>query len=279
MKRGVPSLDAVALAGSGGVLGVLAVVEAALLERRWFPGGGRSRRRGRGEKDLAVGDAAVAGDGGGHEGGVGGDAEGVLGELELHGLGLGVAERVVRLGEVERDAPRGMVNRRRRREERRQREVGALRGRQMERCRGRIGNRCGGGNRFGGLDRLRGLNRSTSEAGVAGSVQEGDEFLELGDGNVGEVSVQVRGLVGEDSDQVFHALETLRCSLLDSLLIIDFGERHEVDSHLMEKGFGIGRIGDWETELTVPWEGEEREWIWKGGRNGGEGKCIYIHGR
>ncbi|WVY91882.1 hypothetical protein V8G54_037396, partial [Vigna mungo] len=182
----------------------------------------------RGEKDLAVGDAAVAGDGGGHEGGVGGDAEGLLGELEFHGLGLGVPERVVRLGEVERDAPRGMVNRRRRGEERRQREVGGLRGRKMERCRGRIVSRCEGLKRLGGLNRFRGVNlkRSTSETGVAGSVEEGNEFLELGDGNVGEVGVQVRGLVREDSDQVFHALEAFRCSLLDGLLIIDFGEPH-----------------------------------------------------
>ena len=226
VKRGVPSLDAVALAGSGHVVGVFAVLEAAFLERRRFSGGGRGRRR-RGEKDLAVGDAAVAGDGGGHEGGVGGDAEGLLGELELHGLCLGVPERVVRLGEVERDAARRMVNRRRRGEERREGEVGGLRGRRMERCRGRIVNRCGG------LNRLRGLNRSTSEASVAGSVEEGDEFLELGDGNVGEVSVQVRGLVGEDSDQVFHALEAFGCSLLDGLLIIYFGEPHEFHSHLI----------------------------------------------
>jgi len=249
VKRGVPSLHAVALAGSGDVVGVLAVFKAAFLEGRRFPGGSRGRRRRRGEKDLAVGDAAVAGDGGGHEGGVGGDAEGLLGELEFHGLGLGVAERVVRLGEVERDAPGGMVNRRRRREERRQGEVGRLRGRKMERRRGRIVSRCEGLNGLGGLNRFRGLNlrlnRSTSEASVAGSVEERDEFLELGDGNVGEVGVQVRGLVGEDSDQVFHALEAFRCSLLDGLLIIDFGEPHEFHSHLMmEKEIWDREIGE-----------------------------------
>lgn len=33
------------------------------------------------------------------------------------------------------------------------------------------------------------VDRGSSEPGVAGPVEEGDEFLELGNGEVGEVSV------------------------------------------------------------------------------------------
>lgn len=73
--EGVPSLDAVALGGAGEVVGV---VVAPLLDEWRFSGGRRRRRRGEEERGglVAVGDAAIGGDGGGDEGGVGGDAEG-----------------------------------------------------------------------------------------------------------------------------------------------------------------------------------------------------------
>jgi len=57
---------------------------------------------------VAVGDAAVGGEGGGDEGGVGGDAEGFLGEFEIRGLGVGGGEDV-RFGEIESESVRGRL--------------------------------------------------------------------------------------------------------------------------------------------------------------------------
>ena len=101
--RGVPSLDAVALAGAGYVVGILPVVVTPLL--RWLRR--RQQRRFSAEDRrrslLSVGDAAVAGDGGGHERRVRRNAERLLRELELHGFGT---QDVVRFREIERQALR-----------------------------------------------------------------------------------------------------------------------------------------------------------------------------
>jgi len=37
-------------------------------------------------------------------------------------------------------------------------------------------------------------------------------------------------------------------------------------------------LGELESEVREPWDGEGSDWIWKGGRNRGEGIYIYMEG-
>jgi hypothetical protein len=75
---------------------------------------------------------------------------------------------------------------------------------------------------------------------VAGSVQERNHLLELGYGEVGYVGtvqavwllvVVVVVVVGQEADQVLHALQALRCSFLYSRLIVHLRKAHELHRH------------------------------------------------
>lgn len=79
------------------------------------------------------------------------------------------------------------------------------------------------------------MDRSAPEPGVAGAVQEGNDFPELGDGLIGEVGAVNGGgvvvLAREEADQVLHGLQPLRRSLLYRRVILHLGEAKQLDRH------------------------------------------------
>lgn len=84
------------------------------------------------------------------------------------------------------------------------------------------------------------MNRPAPEPGVTGSVEKGNDFFELRDGEIGEVGAVnvIRGLVmRHETDQVLHAFDPLRCSFLYRRLIFHhpFGKSHQLHRHDLEK--------------------------------------------
>lgn len=117
--------------------------------------------------------------------------------------------------------------------------------------------------------------RGAAEAGVAGAVQEGDDLLELGDGEVGEVSGGVGGreAVGigagtgigirtgtgtvrssEEGDEMLHALQPSSGRFLDGPLVVVHRHLHAVHRHETRSA----RAGC-EAQAPEVWREEEEE--------------------
>lgn len=215
MGFGLPSLGAVASAAgdgmlSGNVLGVGMLVAPFLEgggERRLAGGdGGGVEEEGSGS-DLAVGDAAVAGDGSGRHGRR--DAEAFRRELAAGGLDEGRCSD--RFREVQGHAPR------------RRRDQGLR----------RLGRGEGDGPRRW-LD-CRGGARAATESGVAGAVEDRDDLLELGDGEISDLAaVELRRLlvmVGELGEKALHGAEPRRRRLLDRHLLVHLRVPQQINGH------------------------------------------------
>ena len=93
----------------------------------------------------------------------------------------------------------------------------------------------------GGVGRRRRRGGAAPKPGVAGTVDEGNDFLKLGHGQIGQVSavdeiVRRRVVaVREDADQVLHGLQPLRCSLLYRHVIVHLREAQQFDRHATER--------------------------------------------